>query len=127
MRFEGHEGLRDSPVAGSQTGWHPKSSFFILETAVVSVTTQPTNGALWRIERGKRAGPGCDGLQQCLELASWPGTVNTIPSTASPSVRPSWPHTHTDTSYTPSTAFGLPTSAILWTAHDVSLYRLTAC
>jgi len=33
----------DSPVAGLQTGWHPQSSFFILETAVVSVTTQSAN------------------------------------------------------------------------------------
>lgn len=33
----------DSPVAGLQTGWHPQSSFFILETAVVSVTTRSAN------------------------------------------------------------------------------------
>lgn len=45
----------DSPVASLQTGWHPQSSFFILETAVVSVTTCSANegvggeGADWGV------------------------------------------------------------------------------
>ncbi|KAI4790037.1 hypothetical protein KUCAC02_017063, partial [Chaenocephalus aceratus] len=38
-----HKDPGDSPVAGLQTGWHPQSSFFILETAVVSVTTRLAN------------------------------------------------------------------------------------
>lgn len=83
--FEGHEGLWDSPVAGQQTGWHPKRSFFILNTAVVSVTTRAANG-----ERGRRYGGG-GGVRVCVwrEFArpgtssvtgsSWLGTVNTIP------------------------------------------------
>ena len=123
MCFEGHEGLWDSPVAGSQTGWHPKSSFFIPETAVVSVTTQPTNGELLA-QRGELAGSGCDGVEQCLELASWLGIVNTIPSTAGPSVRPSWSHTHADTSCYMHSVWP---ACHPWTAQDVSLYYLSAC
>ncbi|CAB1414636.1 unnamed protein product [Pleuronectes platessa] len=45
----------DSPVAGLQTGWHPQSSFFILETAVVSVTTRLANAGVG----GELDGPIC--------------------------------------------------------------------
>lgn len=52
----------DSPVAGLQTGWHPQSSFFILETAVVSVTTRLANEWVG----GEGGGRGCWPVCVCV-------------------------------------------------------------
>ncbi len=81
----GHEGLWDSPIAGRQTGWHPKCSFFILETAVVSVTTLAANEVWVRSGGGglERRLMGLNMINCCrIGGGSWPWTVNTIPNPA---------------------------------------------
>lgn len=85
MWCRGHEGLWDSPIAGRQTGWHPKCSFFILETAVVSVTTLVANEVWVRAGGGgvERRLMGLNTINCCrIGGGSWPWTVNTIPSHA---------------------------------------------
>lgn len=57
--FEGHEEPHGTlQLQGLQTGWHPQSSFFILETAVVSVTTRVANEG--------EGGEAVEGVSLCL-------------------------------------------------------------
>lgn len=95
-----HEGLWDSPIAGRQTGWHPKCSFFILETAVVSVTKLAANevSGLSGSERGGEKAYGSD-HDQLVQNRRGQLAVNTIPRPAAHWTGSLWDaNIHLDTS-----------------------------